>query len=66
MQFTTPEIELLKMCIAKMLEINNHKHGELTCNIILGTTDRSEDLNKLLGKVKLMELEALNTTDPLI
>jgi hypothetical protein len=66
MQFTTAEIELLKTCIGKMLEINNHQHGELTCNRIIGTTDLSEDLQKLRGKVELMQLSAIHTLDPLV
>lgn len=51
MQFTQPETDLLKLCIAKMLEVNNLQHGEMCCNILLGTTDRSEELQKLLAKI---------------
>jgi hypothetical protein len=60
MQFTPQEIELLKMCITKMLEVNNLQYGEMCCNILLGTTDRSEELQKLLTKISTEnELEIL-------
>ncbi len=52
MQFSTQETELLRLCITKMIEVNNLNHGEMCCNILLGTTDRSEDLQKLLAKIE--------------
>ena len=53
MQFTPQEKELLLMCITKMLAINNHEHGEICCNLILGVQDRSEELLKLKEKVMI-------------
>lgn len=64
MQLTPTEIELLKLCITKMLEVNNHAHGEMCCNILLGTSDRSEELQKLLAKVE--NIGPAHITDPLI
>lgn len=52
MQFTPAETTLLKEIITKMIAINNHEHGEICCNLILGPADRSEELQKLLAKVE--------------
>ena len=51
MTITPEEFETIKFCVAKCLEINNHNFGEMTANLILGPTDRSEDFLKLLGRL---------------
>lgn len=51
MQFTPQEKELLTLCLQRMIEVNNHHHGEMCCNILLGPADRSEELQKLLAKI---------------
>lgn len=64
MQFTSQETDLLKLAITRMIEINNYQYGEMCCNIIVGTTDRSEDLQKLLAKVEASD--PMELIDPFI
>ena len=55
MTITPEEFETIKFCVAKCLEINNHNFGEMTANLILGPTDRSEDFLKLLGRFSVVD-----------
>jgi hypothetical protein len=66
MQFTPSEISTALHVINKMLEVNSYQHGDITCHILIGNADLSEDLNGLKAKFEQMEKSGLHTIDPLV
>ena len=49
--FMTDELETIRFCVSKMLEVNKLEHGEICASILTGDYDRTEEFERVLTKL---------------
>lgn len=50
--FTTKEMDTIRFCVQKMLEVNKLQHGEICASILTGDYDRTEEFERVLTKLQ--------------
>jgi hypothetical protein len=48
---TKGELETIRFCVSKMLEVNKLEHGEICASILTGDYDRTEEFERVLTKL---------------
>jgi hypothetical protein len=51
----TSEIETIRFCVSKMLEVNKLEHGEICASILTGAYDRTEEFQRVLTKLSTLK-----------
>lgn len=49
--FSNDELETIRFCVSKMLEVNKLQHGEMCAQILTGNYDRTEEFENVLIKI---------------
>lgn len=50
--FTDQDLNTLRFCVQKMLEVNKLQHGEICASILTGDYDRTEEFERVLSKLQ--------------
>jgi hypothetical protein len=57
---TKSELDTIRFCVSKMLEVNKLQHGEICASILTGDYDRTEEFEKVLAKLPKPETSNRN------
>jgi hypothetical protein len=52
---TNGELETIRFCVSKMLEVNKLEHGEMCASILTGAYDRTEEFQRVLTKLSTLK-----------
>jgi hypothetical protein len=50
-----PELDTIRFCVSKMLEVNKLEHGEICASILTGAYDRTEEFQRVLTKLSTLK-----------
>ena len=55
LDFTNIELDTIRFCVSKMLEVNKLEHGEMCASILTGDYDRTEEFQRVLTKLSTLK-----------